>query len=134
MSAQTSRAGRGLEAHHYNRAHLDRAIEILEAVLQRAPDDTGAIHFYIHATEMDGAGVRALPYAEKLQALAPAASHLVHMPSHTYFWAGRYRAAELSNLDAVEIDKLNAARLKLKGGVFGLVYHGHNVQYGEGAA
>jgi tetratricopeptide (TPR) repeat protein len=121
-------------ADHRNRAHLDRAIEILQAVLQRAPDDTGAIHFYIHATEMDGVGVRALPYAEKLQALAPAASHLVHMPSHTYFWAGRYRAAELSNLDAVEIDKRNAARLKPKDGVFGLVYHGHNVQYGEGAA
>ena len=121
-------------AHNDNRAHLDRAIEILEAVLKRAPDDTGAIHFYIHATEIDGVGVRALPYAEKLQALAPAASHLVHMPSHTYFWAGRYRSAELSNLDAVEIDKLNAARLKSKDGVFGLVYHGHNVQYGEGAA
>jgi tetratricopeptide (TPR) repeat protein len=117
-----------------NRAHLDRAIEILQAVLQRAPDDTGAIHFYIHATELDGVGVRALPYAERLQALAPAASHLVHMPSHTYFWAGRYRSAELSNLDAVEIDKLNAARLKPKDGVFGLVYHSHNVQFGESAA
>jgi tetratricopeptide (TPR) repeat protein len=121
-------------ASHSNRTHLDRAIEILHAVLQRAPDDTGAIHFYIHATELDGVGVRALPYAERLQALAPAASHLVHMPSHTYFWAGRYRAAEQSNLDAIEIDKLNAARLKPKGGVFGLVYHGHNVRYGEGAA
>ena len=56
------------------------------------------------------------------------------MPSHTYFWAGRYRAAEQSNLDAVEIDKLNAARLKPEDGVFGLIYHGHNVRYGEGAA
>lgn len=121
-------------ANHTTRAYLDRAIEILEAVLKRAPSDTGAIHFYIHATEMDGVGVRALPYAERLQALAPAASHLVHMPSHTFFWAGRYRSAELSNLDAVEIDKLNAARLKTKDGVFGLVYHGHNVQFGEGAA
>jgi tetratricopeptide (TPR) repeat protein len=121
-------------AHRDSRDHLDRAIEILQGALQRAPNDTGAIHFYIHATEMDGVGVKALPYAEKLQALAPAASHLVHMPSHTYFWAGRYRLAEQANIDAVEIDKANAARLKPKDGVFGLRYHGHNVQYGEGAA
>ncbi len=113
---------------------LPRAVELLEGALQRQPKDTGAIHFYIHATEMSGFGTRALPYAETLQALAPAASHLVHMPSHTYFWSGRYRQAEASNLDAVEIDKANAERLKPKDGVFGLIYHGHNVQFGEGAA
>ncbi len=121
-------------AHNNGRDHLDRAIALLEGVLQRSPNDTGAIHFYIHATEMNGVGVKALPYAEKLQALAPAASHLVHMPSHTYFWAGRYLAAEQSNLDAVEIDKATAVRLKTKDGVFGLGYHGHNVQFGEGSA
>jgi hypothetical protein len=121
-------------AHRNSRDHLDRAIDILQGALQRAPNDTGAIHFYIHATEMNGLGVKALPYAERLQALAPAASHLVHMPSHTYFWAARYRLAEAANLDAVEIDKANAARLKPKDGVFGLSYHGHNVQFGEGSA
>jgi len=113
---------------------LPRAVELLEGALQRRPGDTGAIHFYIHATEMSGFGTKALPYAERLQALAPSASHLVHMPSHTYFWSGRYRQAEASNLDAVEIDKANAQRLKLEDGVFGLIYHGHNVQFGEGAA
>jgi len=121
-------------AHRNGRDHLDRAREILRTVLARAPNNTGAIHFYIHATEMDGVGVLALPYAEKLQALAPAASHLVHMPSHTYFWAGRYRLAEQSNLDAVRIDNANAERLRPEGGVFGLGYHGHNVQFGEAAA
>ena len=117
-----------------NRDHLDRAMSILESALARAPNNTGAIHFYIHASEMTGVGVKALPYAEKLQALAPSASHLVHMPSHTYFWAGRYRMAEQSNLDAVKIDEGDALRLKTKGGVFGLNYHGHNVQFGEGSA
>jgi hypothetical protein len=112
----------------------DRASEILKAVLERAPSDTGAIHFYIHVSEFRNHGVDALPYALTLQTLAPAASHLVHMPSHTYFWAGRYQLAERSNLDAVEIDKANAIRLKTKDGVFGLNYHGHNVQFGEGAA
>jgi hypothetical protein len=117
-----------------SRGHLDRALALLEGALARAPNDTGAIHFYIHATEMNGVGTKALPYALRLQALAPAASHLVHMPSHTYYWTGRFRLAEQSNLDAVEIDKANALRLNTKGGVFGLVYHSHNVMYGEGAA
>jgi hypothetical protein len=117
-----------------DRDKLGRAIELLETVLRRSPDDTGAIHFYIHATEMNGVGVRALPYAERLQALAPAASHLVHMPSHTYFWAGRFRAAELSNIDAVAIDDADAARARTPGGAFALDYHAHNVQFGAAAA
>ena len=116
------------------RDHLDRSLQILEQVLHRSPDNSAAIHFYIHATEMDGVAGEALPYAEKLPALAPAASHLIHMPSHTYFWVGKYRAAENANLQAVKIDDDNAARLNTKGGVFGLPYHGHNVQYGEAAA
>lgn len=117
-----------------SRDHLDRAVQMLERVLQRAPDNSAAIHFYIHATEMDGVAGEALPFAEKLPALAPAASHLAHMPSHTYFWVGQYRAAENANLHAVIIDNENAARLKPKDGVFGLPYHAHNVQYGEAAA
>jgi tetratricopeptide (TPR) repeat protein len=116
------------------RDHLDRVIQILEAALQRSPNDTGVIHFYIHATEMDGVGAEALPYAEKLAALTPAASHLVHMPSHVYFGLGRYRDAEKSNFAAVAIDNANAERLKPKGGVFGLNYHDHNVLYGEAAS
>jgi tetratricopeptide (TPR) repeat protein len=117
-----------------NRNHLTRARELLLATLQRDPDHTGAIHFYIHATEMDHVGTLALPYAEKLQARAPSASHLVHMPSHTFLWAGRFRMAEQSNIDAVKIDRANAARLKTRGGVFGLIYHAHNVQFGLAAA
>lgn len=116
-----------------NRDHLDRSIQILEQTLHRSPDNSAAIHFYIHATEMDGVAGEALPYAEKLPALAPAASHLLHMPSHTYFWIGQYRAAENANLAAVKIDGENAARLKPKDGIFGLPYHEHNVQYGEAA-
>jgi hypothetical protein len=83
---------------------------------------------------MSGFPSRALPYAEKLQVLAPAASHLVHMPSHTYFWSGRFKAAALSNTDASRIDDANARRLELKDGVFGLFYHGHNVRYGTVSA
>jgi tetratricopeptide (TPR) repeat protein len=117
-------------ARNTDRDHLDRSVELLAGVLARSPDDTGAIHFYIHATEMNGIGATALPYVARLQALAPAASHLVHMPSHTYFWVGRYRAAEQSNLDAVALDERDAARLRPAGGLFALPYHRHNVLFG----
>lgn len=62
---------------------LPRAVALLETVLKRNPDFTPAIHFYIHATEMSGFPARAERYADRLAALAPAASHLIHMPSHT---------------------------------------------------
>jgi tetratricopeptide (TPR) repeat protein len=121
-------------AHDDSRANLDKALALLEPALKRNPEDTGAIHFYIHATEMDGVTARALPYAERLERLAPSASHLVHMPSHTFFWTGRYGDAVSSNVDAVAVDQSNARRLGLGGDPFSLVYHGHNVSFGIGAA
>ena len=121
-------------SHKENRDHLPHAIDLLQGALARRPNDTGAIHFYIHAAENDGVAAEALPYAEKLQALAPAASHLVHMPSHTYYRVGMYEAAVRANLDATRIDEANAERLKVQDGVWGLNYHAHNVQFGTGAA
>ena len=116
--------------------NADLAMPLLEGVLARHPDDTGAIHFYIHATEAAGVAARAEPYADKLARLAPRASHLVHMPSHTYYWVGRYQDAANANARAVEIGIENAKALGLPppDGVWGLPYHVHNVTYGLGGA
>ncbi len=115
---------------------LHSAIPVLETVLARSPDYTPAIHFYIHATEILGEPAKAEPYANKLAALAPHASHLVHMPAHTFYWVGRYAETAETNRRAVEIGKENAKRLGLDGadGVFGLPYHAHNIIYGLGGA
>jgi hypothetical protein len=83
---------------------LKPALALLEDVLRRRPDDTGAIHYYIHATEFDGRAEDAIPYAERLGKLAPAASHLIHMPAHTFFRAGRYHEAAVVNAQAIEAD------------------------------
>ncbi|HEX8667906.1 MAG TPA: hypothetical protein VF727_05995 [Allosphingosinicella sp.] len=113
-----------------------KAIPLLEGALKRDPDYTPAIHFYIHATEMAGAPAKAEPYANRLAALAPRASHLVHMPSHTYYWVGRYQDAADANMRAVELGIENAKRLGLPppDGVWGLPYHAHNVTFGLGGA
>lgn len=118
------------------RAKLPRAVALLETVLKRNPNYSPAIHFYIHATEMSGFPARAEPYADRLAALAPSASHLVHMPSHTYYWDGRYQDAVDANVAAVALGVANAKRLKLPDppGVWQLPYHPHNVQFGVGAA
>lgn len=112
------------------------ATTLLETVLARAPQDTPAIHFYIHASEIAGVPARAEPYADALPGLAPKASHLVHMPSHTYYWVGRYQDAARVNREAVELGKANAIRLGIPepDGVWGLPYHAHNVIFGLGGA
>lgn len=113
-----------------------QASTLLEGVLARSPVDTPAIHFYIHATEIAGVPERAERYADKLGTLAPRASHLVHMPSHTYYWVGRYQDAATVNHRAVELGKANAIRLGMTepDGVWGLPYHAHNVIFGLGGA
>jgi tetratricopeptide (TPR) repeat protein len=112
------------------------AMPLLEAALKRNPNDTAAIHFYIHATEAAGVPEKAEPYADRLAGLAPKASHLVHMPSHTYYWVGRYEDAATANMRAVELGIDNAKRLGLPppDGVWGLPYHAHNVTFGLGGA
>ncbi len=86
------------------REPLKEALVLLEKVLKEHPDDTGAIHYYIHATEFDERAEDALPYARRLGALAPNASHLVHMPAHTFFRAGLYQEAAVVNAQAIAAD------------------------------
>ena len=85
--------------------NLKPALAMLEDILKKRPDDTGAIHYYIHATEFDGRPEDALAYADRLGELAPMASHLVHMPAHTFFHAGRYHDAAVVNAQAIGADK-----------------------------
>jgi hypothetical protein len=118
------------------RTNMIRAMALLTPVLQRHPDYTPAVHFYIHATEGYGEGAWAEPYANRLAALAPNASHLVHMPSHTFYWVGRYQEAADLNKRAVEIGIANAKAMDSPPpeGVWGLPYHAHNVVFGLGGA
>jgi len=120
----------------YQPSKMARPVALLETVLKRNPDYTPAIHFYIHATELAGYPDRATPYADELAALAPAASHLVHMPAHTYYWIGRYADAGTTNVRAVEISEENAKRLKLPepDGQWTLAYYSHNVSFGLAGA
>jgi tetratricopeptide (TPR) repeat protein len=116
------------------KAATARSLALLEGALKRDPNDPGAIHFYIHATEFAGVGGKAEPYADKLGRLAPAAGHLVHMPSHTFFRVGRYEDAGVANLKAVEADHAFLKALAVKGDVWRNSYHAHNARFGMAGA
>jgi len=111
-----------------------RAMSILEDSLARSPDDPGTIHLYIHLTEWSDDPHKAIPYGERLAALAPSASHLVHMPSHTFYRVGRYRDAMQSNVNAVGLDKRYNELAAPPGGIVGMPLHGHNLHFGMGGA
>lgn len=125
-----------IAADDWNEASLKRPVELLETVLGRNPDYAPAIHFYIHATEGSGFPARAEKFADRLGVVAPSASHLIHMPSHTYYWIGRYSDAAIANLRAAEIGLNDVKVEKLSGedAEWKLQYHGHNVHFGLGGA
>lgn len=103
-------------------------VAVLESVLARDPYHPGANHYYIHAMEASPHPERALPSAEHLNTLVPAAGHLVHMPAHIYMRTGDYAAAAKSNAAAVEVDR---AYIQSTGaqGVYPLMYYGHNLHF-----
>lgn len=115
-------------------AGVARAMGLLEHALQVDADDPGAIHLYIHLTEWSDDPHRAVPYGEKLARLAPGASHLVHMPSHTFYRVGRYRDAMNSNVEAVALDRRYDRLARPDGGVKGMPLHSHNIHFGMGGA
>ena len=78
-----------------------KSSSVLESVLKRDPNHLGANHYYIHAVEASPHPERALPSAERLAKLAPAAGHLVHMPAHIYSRVGDHPAAAHCNELAV---------------------------------
>ena len=113
---------------------VDRAVEVLEPVLKRHPDNTAAIHFYIHATEEAGRPALALPYAQRLGELAPSASHLVHMASHTFFAVGLYEDAAMANAHAIAVDGDYLRTVHDATPQGGVAYHSHDLRFGLASA
>ena len=108
----------------------NQAVALIEPVLAKAPNNSAAIHYYIHATELAGRPQAALPYAEKLAALAPNASHLIHMAAHTFYHVGRYEDAAAINASAMRTDSDHLAETKTAGGLKGALYYEHNLNFG----
>jgi tetratricopeptide (TPR) repeat protein len=103
-------------------------VSTLESVLKRNPDHIGANHLYIHAVEASRHPEWAIPAAQKLKVLAPAAGHLVHMPAHIDMRIGNYEAAARSNAYAAEADE-SLFKISGKQGMYPVMYYTHNLHF-----
>ena len=79
-----------------NDPDLMKLYGVLTGVIEEDITHPGACHLYIHATESSQRPDLALECADHLSDAVPVASHLQHMPSHTWnvvgFWGRSVRA------------------------------------------
>jgi len=106
----------------------EEIVATLESVLKRDPNHLGANHYYIHAVEASTHPERALPSADRLAKLAPAAGHLVHMPAHIYARVGDHISSAHCNELAVAADKKFLGETR-ESGVYQMMYYSHNMHF-----
>ena len=68
----------------------DDAERILWKVFEQNPEHPGAIHYMIHATDVDGRAENALEVVQAYADIAPQVPHALHMPSHIYVRLGNW--------------------------------------------
>jgi tetratricopeptide (TPR) repeat protein len=84
--------------------NVQRILGVLEPALGKDLHHPGACHLYIHLTEATSEPGRASACAEFLGRSIPGASHINHMPSHTWTQVGRWGDAVRASLDAWHSD------------------------------
>ena len=87
-----------------NDPDVKRLHKVLTDVLDRDVKHTGACHLFIHATESSQHPEWALPCAEFLGQSVPIASHIQHMPSHTWNEVGLWGRSVRANISAQHSD------------------------------
>lgn len=80
--------------------NVQRILRAFEDVLKINPTHVGACHLYIHLTEATREPQRAEECADSIGNAIPGASHLNHMPSHTWNLLGRWADSVRANLQA----------------------------------
>ena len=88
-----------------NDPNVQRLHKVLEGVLAKDIKHPGACHLYVHATESTVDPGKAAACAEFLGSVVPGASHMNHMPSHTWNEIGRWNDGVRANLKAWHSDQ-----------------------------
>jgi hypothetical protein len=118
MLLNPARAGYRMENPSVQAIH-----KVLEEVLAVDIHYPGACHLYVHATEGTQRPDKAEECAQYLSKSMPAASHINHMPSHTYNQVGRWGDATAANVMAVKSDR----QARLGDGQAFAIYATHNL-------
>lgn len=84
-----------------------RSAAILEKVFAAQPHHPGAAHFLIHAYDFPAIASRGQDAAKRYAAIAPAAPHALHMPSHIFSRTGDWRDSIETNARARAVAKLD---------------------------
>ena len=100
---------------------VQRLHRVLERILAKDVKHPGACHLYVHATESTVVPERATACAEFLGKSIPGASHINHMPSHTWNEVGRWGDSVRANIEAWHSD------LKAAIGEGFAIYPAHNL-------
>jgi tetratricopeptide (TPR) repeat protein len=80
-----------------------RAAEILEEVFAEQPNHPGVAHLLIHSYDYPDIAHRGLAAARKYAAIAPAAPHALHMPSHIFTRLGYWQDSIQTNRNSASV-------------------------------
>jgi tetratricopeptide (TPR) repeat protein len=92
------------------------AASIAEQVFRQNPNHPGAAHFIIHSFDDPDHAPLGLPAARAYAAIAPAAPHALHMPSHIFVQLGMWDDVKRSNIAGYEAAVASIKRMKLPEG------------------
>jgi len=99
--------GMGADSDDRHALH-DEAEAILADIWEEEPHHPGAIHYAIHATDVDGRAENALEMVEAYSDIAPSVPHALHMPSHIYVRLGEWDEVIQWNRQSADVAKDNA--------------------------
>jgi hypothetical protein len=81
----------------------------LERLFARLPNHPGLAHYIIHSYDVPPLAGRALDAARRYSRIAPAISHALHMPSHTYTRLGYWQQSISANVASAEAARREGA-------------------------
>ena len=110
-----------------NTPELIHLHSILTGVLDENIAHPGACHLYIHATESTDQPGRATNCADQLSDAIPVASHIQHMPAHTYNRTGMWGKNVMTSIKATQSDIMAKSN---KGFSYGTSHNLHMLLYG----
>jgi tetratricopeptide (TPR) repeat protein len=98
-------------------AYQARAAEILLGIYEREPTHPGAIHYTIHANDVDGRAGESLDVVRSYGGIAPSVPHALHMPTHIFVRLGDWPEVIEWNV------KSSAAALRFSEGAISMCAH-----------
>ena len=81
-------------------SNREKAIAVLNPLLEKFPDHPGVAHYLIHAADRPELAPQGLDAARRYAAIAPDSAHALHMPSHIFVRLGLWQDSIASNVAA----------------------------------